>query len=159
MATTTTIKTEPKLPPVFAGRGQTNLAEHSTQRWYHVADVPYARLLEADYWGKFFAREMNLHDEIDAYDAAGTYGARLLVVGVDAGRNQVTVVERHAKLDLQPIAFEPFVSGEMIAAYEGPIKKWTVRRQADKIVLADRIPDREEARYQMTAVIPQRMTA
>jgi hypothetical protein len=64
MATTTTIKTEPKLPPVFAGRGQTNLAEHSTQRWYHVADVPYARLLEADYWGKFFAREMNLHDEL-----------------------------------------------------------------------------------------------
>lgn len=154
-------KTEPKLPAVFAGHTNTSKAEHSAERWYHIVDssTPYERLLAPDYWGKLFAREMHLHDTIDAYDAAGTYGARLLVTGIDASRNHVSVVERHPKLDLKPIAFEPFLSGDLIASYEGPLKKWTVRRQADNIVLADRIISRDEARYQMTAVIPMRVAS
>ena len=83
----------------------------------------------------------------------------MVVTGVDPSRGHVSVAERHPKLDLTPAVAEPYVSGDMRASYEGPIKKWVVRRIADNIVLADRIISRDEAKYQMIGVLPQRMSA
>lgn len=47
----------------------------------------------------------------------------------------------------------------MVPSYEGPIKKWVLRRRADNMVVADRVIDRNEAQYQMIGVLPQPMTA
>ena len=147
MATATATKIDPRLPPTYAQLAHTHLAEHRTQNWYHIASVPYERVLASDYWGKQFAGQMALHDKVDAYDVNGLWAARLLVIGVDASRGHISVVERHPKLDLKPIVFEPLVHGDMIAQYEGPHRKWTVRRQTDRVLLGGKHhrPQRSEA--------------
>ncbi len=102
-------------------------AGHVSKGWFLTVDaeVAYSRILEPDFY-KRIAKYVHLHDTITVRDVAGTFWSWLLVVSADPGRNHIHVVEL-LKKTLTPVETEPFVSNDMIARYEGPIKQWVVR--------------------------------
>jgi hypothetical protein len=131
------------------GHSRHALAEHKQNRWFVTveSDVTKEDLLRPSYWAPMSARgEVRPCDEIVVFPDSGEWRILLHVVMANHSGMMVAVLqetsfaEQVKSAESDPIGFD--------VAWRGPHAQFAIINRANKEVVKDRIPSKEQA-FQM----------